>query len=141
MVPQTILQKSSSVPTYCILPLTINVCLNSQESTNKEYLTAVVVEYTNNRLYMGVLEEDELTNCKSHIGKLDEHFKMGKANTNSLVLNKKDKQKFGGNEKQFLILHVSFKCQIKDLRLIINDERYQEITKEVLHYQQQQKKF
>ena len=49
---------------------------------------------------------------------------MGKANTNSLVLNKKDKQKFGEDEKQFLIL--SFKCQIKDLRLIINDEKCQE---------------
>ena len=33
-----------------------------------------------------------------------------------------------------------FKCQIKDHRLIINDERCQEITKEVLHYQQQQQK-
>ena len=96
-----------------------NLCMSySQETTNKECVTAVVVEYTNNRLYMGVLEEDDLTYCKSHIGKLDEHFKMGKANTNSLVLDKKDKQKFGGNEKQFLIL--SFKCQIEDLRQIMS---------------------
>ena len=110
----------------------------SQETTNKEFVTAVVVEYTNNKLYMGVLEEDELTYCKSHIGKLNENFKMGKANTNSLVLNKKDKQKFGEDEKQFLIL--SFQCQIKDLRLIINDEKCQEINKKVLQYQQQKKK-
>ena len=115
------------------------MCISySQETTNKECVTAVVEEYTNNRLYMGVLEEDELTYCKSHIGKLNENFKMGKANTNSLVLNKKDKQKFGKNEKQFLML--SFKCQIKDLRLIINNEKCQEINKEVLQYQQQKKK-
>ena len=110
----------------------------SQETTNRECVTAVVVEYTNNRLYMGVLEDDELMFCKSHIGKLDENFKMGKTNTDFSVLNKKDEQKFKENEKQFSILSV--KCQIKDHRLIINDERCQEITKEVLHYQQQQQK-
>ena len=67
-----------------------NLCMSySQETTNKEFVTAVVVEYTNNKLYMGVLEEDELTYCKSHIGKLNENFKMCKVNTNSLVLNKK----------------------------------------------------
>ena len=48
----------------------------SQETTNKESVTAVLVEYTNNRRYMLVLEENELTYCRSHIGKLDEALKM-----------------------------------------------------------------
>ena len=61
-----------------LLHFTIDhLCITySQETTNKECVTAVVVEYTKNRLYMGVLEEDELTYCRSHIGKLDEALKM-----------------------------------------------------------------
>ena len=92
-----------------LLHFTIDIyhCMSySQETTNRECVTAVVVEYTNNRLYMSVLEEDELMYCKSHIGKLDENFKMGKTNTDTSVWNKKDKQKLEENEKQFSILFI-----------------------------------
>ena len=44
-----------------LLRFTIDhLCITySQETTNKESETAMVVEYTNNRLYMGVLGETE----------------------------------------------------------------------------------
>ena len=45
----------------------------SQETTNNEFVTAVVVEYGT---LTTDLEEDELTYCKSHIWKLNENFKM-----------------------------------------------------------------
>lgn len=42
-----------------------------------------------------------------------------KINSNSVMLNKKDIQQFDKNEKQILIL--SFLCQIKNLKLIIDN--------------------
>ena len=50
-----------------------------------------------------------------------------------LELNKEDKQKFGENVKQFLIL--TFKCEKTTYKRL----KCQEITKEVLHYQQKKK--
>lgn len=68
---------------------------------------------------MGMLEIDELTYCKTPLGKIDENFSITNINSNSVMLNKKDIQQFGKNEKQFLIL--SFLCQIKNLKLIIDN--------------------
>ncbi|XP_061180838.1 uncharacterized protein LOC133189496 [Saccostrea echinata] len=110
----------------------------SQGITEEEYVTAAVVEYNKQRIYLGVIEKDKLTYCKTFLGKLDEQFSMSNINANSLILNKKDIQKFGKNEKQFLIL--SFSCPIKDLKLNINQEKCQYITEEVLRYYQQKKK-
>lgn len=81
---------------------------------------------------MGVLEEDKLTYCKTPLGKIEENFNITKINANSITLNKVDIQKFGKNEEQFLIM--SFLCPIKDLKLIIDYEKCQLITKKVLEY-------
>lgn len=65
---------------------------------------------------MGMLEIDELTYCKTPLGKIDENFSITKINTNSVTLNKKDIQQFSKNESQFLI--SSCLCPVKDLKLI-----------------------
>lgn len=98
----------------------------------EKVVTAAVVEYTNRRVYMGALEEDKLTYCKTPLGKMEENFNITKINANSITLNKKDIQNFSKNEKQFLIL--TFLCPIRDLKLIIDDEKCQLITKKVLEY-------
>lgn len=95
----------------------------------EKVVTAAVVEYTNRRVYMGALEEDKLTYCKTPLGKMEENFNITKINANSITLNKKDIQNFSKNEKQFLIL--TFLCPIRDLKLIIDDEKCQLITKRV----------
>lgn len=74
---------------------------------------AAVVEYTIHRVYIGMLEIDELTYCKTPLGKIDENFSKTKINTNSVTLNKKDIQQFSKNESQFLI--SSCLCPVKDL--------------------------
>lgn len=60
-----------------------------------------------------MLEIDELTYCKTPLGKIDENFSKTKINTNSVTLNKKDIQQFSKNESQFLI--SSCLCPVKDL--------------------------
>lgn len=98
----------------------------------QEVITAAVVEYTNHRVYMGALEEDKLTYCKTPLGKIEKNLNITKINANSITLNKKDIQTFGKNEKQFLTL--PFSCPIKDLKLIIDDKKCQLIIKKVLEY-------
>ncbi|XP_065924401.1 uncharacterized protein [Magallana gigas] len=98
----------------------------------EKVVTAAVVEYTNRRVYMGALEEEKLTYCKTPLGKIEENFNITKINANSITLNKKDIQKFSKTEKKFLIL--TFLCPIRDLKLIVDDEKCQLITKKVLEY-------
>lgn len=98
----------------------------------EKVVTAAVVEYTNRRVYMGALEEEKLTYCKTPLGKIEENFNITKINANSITLNNKDIQKFSKTEKKFLIL--TFLCPIRDLKLIVDDEKCQLITKKVLEY-------
>lgn len=81
---------------YSILQVAAN-------TLKQELILAAVVEYTIHRVYIGMLEIDELTYCKTPLGKIDENFSITKINTNSVTLNKKDIQQFSKNESQFLI--------------------------------------
>lgn len=91
---------------YSILQVAAN-------TLKQELILAAVVEYTIHRVYIGMLEIDELTYCKTPLGKIDENFSITKINTNSVTLNKKDIQQFSKNESQFLI--SSCLCPVKDL--------------------------
>lgn len=80
---------------YTILQVTAN-------TSEEELITAAVVIYTNRIVYMGVLENDQLTYCKTSLGKLHENCIITKINTNSVTLNKKTFKNLAKRRNNFL---------------------------------------
>ncbi|XP_052071272.1 uncharacterized protein LOC127709676 [Mytilus californianus] len=85
-----------------------------------------MVEYNNENVYLGVLQDSMLTFTKQQLGKLGADFVIKDLN---FSLNKKDRQKINS---AYIIVNI--KCKIVKNKFAINDEQKKDLENAVKNY-------
>jgi hypothetical protein len=107
-----------------------------QETKEEDEVNVLVVEYTKQRVYLGVEENGYLTYCKAPIGKVHQCITAAHFQENAYTLNDKDRQQFGKDEKQYLI--YNFSCVMSEGKLKLSTKTCEDISAKVQMYFRQQ---